>query len=156
MYNYDLALFCFALAGPTWTQSTTVSCSRLALLRTMEMQKSTLWLCLLSLLSMVGKTTWYIYILNYYLSCTLAGGDFQIMMNFTTTNGTGTGEYSVLIKTVDGIPLGQSSVTEPLQPGTYTVDWKVSAAPDPDCDPTQGPCETWQPGNYSVAVGKKV
>ena len=90
------------------------------------------------------------------LTSLFAGGDFEIMMNFTTVKGTGTGEYSVLIKTVDGIPLGQSTLTEPKLPGTYEIDWKVSAAPDPDCDPTQGPCETWQPGNYSVAVGKKL
>ena len=31
---------------------------------------------------------------------------------------------------------------------------KVKAEPDPNCDPTQGPCEMWLPGNYSVVVGK--
>lgn len=75
-------------------------------------------------------------------------------MTFTTVNGTGTGEYSLLIRTVDGIPLGQRYLTEPQKPGTYNLKWDVSAEPDPDCDPTQGPCEMWLPGNYSVEVGE--
>ena len=74
-------------------------------------------------------------------------------MNFTTVHGTGTGEYSVLIKTVDGIPLGQSYLTEPQQPGTYIIKWDVEAKPNPNCDPTQEPCENWRPGNYSASVG---
>lgn len=77
-------------------------------------------------------------------------------MNFTTVNGTGTGEYDLSIRTVDGIPLGQSFLNEPQQPGVYTVSWSVTAAPDDDCDPTEGPCEMWLPGNYTVNVGKKV
>ena len=78
------------------------------------------------------------------------------MLNFTTLNGTGTGEISLLINTKDGIPLGQRVLSEPLDPGTYTDEWKVTAAPDPNCDPTQGPCEMWLPGNYSVQIGKDV
>ena len=84
---------------------------------------------------------------------TVAGSRFNIVMNYTTVKGTGTGEYSVLIRTVDGIPLGQSYLTEPQQPGTYIIKWDVSAKPDPDCDPTQGPCENWLPGNYTASVG---
>ena len=77
-------------------------------------------------------------------------------MNFTTINGTGTGEYSLLIRTVDGIPLGQNFLTEPQQPGKYSIYWDVDAAPDPDCDPTQGPCEMWLAGNYTVEIGKNL
>jgi len=80
------------------------------------------------------------------------GSQFSIVMNFTTVHGTGTGEYSVLIKTVDGIPIGQRYLTEPQPPGTYVIKWDASAKPDPNCDPTQGPCETWQPGQYSASV----
>ena len=82
-----------------------------------------------------------------------SGSKFNIVMNFTTVNGTGTGEYSVLIKTVDGIPLGQSYLTEPQQPGTYIIKWDVAAKPNPNCDPIQEPCENWLPGNYSASVG---
>ena len=71
-------------------------------------------------------------------------------------NGTGTGSYSLFIKTVDGIPIGENFLTEPMDPGTYTPNWGVKAAPDPDCDPTQGPCEMWEPGNYTVQIGKCV
>ena len=31
---------------------------------------------------------------------------------------------------------------------------KLSAKPNPDCDPTQGPCEMWLPGVYNVTFGK--
>lgn len=71
-------------------------------------------------------------------------------------NGTGTGEYSVLIKTVDGIPLSEGDLKEPQPPGKYNIGWSVKAAPDPNCDPTQGPCEAWVPGNYTVEIGKKL
>ena len=71
-------------------------------------------------------------------------------------NGTGTGEYSLLINTVDGIPVGQNFLTEPQQPGSYNIGWDVKAAPDPDCDPTQGPCEMWLPGNYTIEIGKNL
>lgn len=76
-------------------------------------------------------------------------------MNFTTVNGTGTGEDSLFIATVDGVPLGQSFLTEPQQPGIYAVTWDVRAAPDSNCDPSQGPCEMWLPGKYTVEIGKK-
>ena len=75
-------------------------------------------------------------------------------MTYNTTNGTGTGEIVLEIKTQDGIPLAQSELNEPQQPGTYSVKWKGEASPDPDCDPTQGPCEMWLPGNYSMEVGR--
>lgn len=28
------------------------------------------------------------------------------------------------------------------------------AQPDSNCDPSQGPCEMWLPGNYTVEIGK--
>lgn len=84
------------------------------------------------------------------------GSAFEITMSFKTLNGTGTGEIILVIHTQDGIPLGQTHLTEPQQPGTYNVKWDGSAEPNPNCDPTQGPCEMWLPGNYSVETGKSV
>lgn len=75
-------------------------------------------------------------------------------MVFSTKNGTGTGEIVMLIHTPDQIPLGKSTLEKPKDSGTYHVSWLGKAAPDEDCDPTQGPCEMWLPGNYSVEVGK--
>ena len=74
-------------------------------------------------------------------------------MLFDTKNGTGTGEIDLLINTVDGIPVGDNELSEPLKPGSYNVTWTVHARPDPHCDPTQGPCEEWVPGNYTANVG---
>ena len=31
---------------------------------------------------------------------------------------------------------------------------KLNAQPNPDCDPSQGPCEMWLPGVYNVTFGK--
>ena len=75
-------------------------------------------------------------------------------MSYKTVNGTGTGEIQMVMHTQDGIPVGQSHLVSPQQPGTYNVKWDGSAAPDPNCDPSQGPCEMWVPGNYSVKVGE--
>lgn len=85
---------------------------------------------------------------------TFTGSDFEITASYKTVKGTGTGEIQLLIRTQDGLPLGQSNLIDPQDPGSYTVKWDGSAKPDPNCDPTQGPCETWAPGNYSVEVGK--
>ena len=41
----------------------------------------------------------------------------------------------------------------PLDPGTYNTSWKVEARPDPNCDPTQQPCEQWEVGDYTAEVG---
>lgn len=101
----------------------------------------------------LGCENFFCYQVNLH---SFAGTKFKIVLNYTTVNGTGTGEYSLLIRTVDGIPLGQRFLTEPEQPGTYSVTWEVKAAPDPDCDPTQGPCENWLPGNYTVDVGTRI
>lgn len=62
----------------------------------------------------------------------------------------------MFIHTQDGVPLGQSNLIEPQQPGSYGAQWSANAEPDPNCDPTQGPCEMWLPGNYSVEVGMYV
>ena len=84
----------------------------------------------------------------------IAGSTFNISVAFSTKNGTGTGEIDVVIHTQDHLPLGQSELMKPKDSGTYHVFWLVKAEPDADCDPTQGPCEMWLPGNYSVEVGK--
>ena len=74
-------------------------------------------------------------------------------MLFQTQNGTGTGEIDLLINTQDGLPVGENELNEPLKPGTYNVTWSAKAKADPNCDPTQGPCEMWLPGNYTANVG---
>ena len=45
---------------------------------------------------------------------------------------------------------------EPQSPGAYMLSWKIQAKPDPNCDPTQQPCEEWLPGNYSAQVGEYI
>ena len=86
----------------------------------------------------------------------MLGTEFKIEMLFMTKNGTGTGEIDLDIDTVDGIPVGENELEEPLPPGTYNVTWTAKAKPDPKCDPTQEPCEEWVPGNYTVHVGTLV
>ena len=89
------------------------------------------------------------------LTCLLnfAESEFIIELQFQTMNGTGTGEVQLALHTVDHIPLGQSQLLAPQKPGAYDIKWKVNASPDPDCDPTQQPCEMWLPGNYTVETG---
>ena len=48
---------------------------------------------------------------------------------------------------------GQSFLHELAPAGTYNGQFKLKAEPDPDCDPTQGPCEQWLPGDYTVKIG---
>ena len=79
-------------------------------------------------------------------------GNFEVQMKYTSVNGTGTGEIYIGIKTVDGIPLEDSFLLEAQQPGTYVERINLSAKPDPDCDPSQGPCEAWGPGVYFVEM----
>jgi len=79
-------------------------------------------------------------------------GEKQISFDYTSKNGTGTGEFVVDIKTVDGIPVGSSFLQEPQAPGSYNQVVKLNAQPDPSCDPTQQPCERWLPGNYTVLI----
>lgn len=86
--------------------------------------------------------------------CMYTGSRFHIEMLFQTHNGTGTGEIDLLIDTVDGVPVGEDELMEELAPGAYNVTWTVHAKPDPDCDPTQQPCEMWESGNYTANVGR--
>jgi hypothetical protein len=79
-------------------------------------------------------------------------GDFTLTFQYTSENGTGTGEIDLDVDTVDGIPLGQSFLHELAPAGTYNGQFKLKAEPDPDCDPTQGPCEQWLPGDYTVKI----
>ena len=84
---------------------------------------------------------------------TCTGTKFHIEMLFQTRKGTGTGEIDLDIDTQDHVPVGEDTLVEPLDPGAYNVTWTVTAKPDPNCDPTQEPCEMWLPGNYTANVG---
>jgi hypothetical protein len=79
-------------------------------------------------------------------------GRFTITMTFNSTKGTGTGEVELLVQTVDGIPVGDTELNQEQPAGTYSVSWKLKAEPNPDCDPTQGPCEMWLPGVYNIST----
>ncbi|KAH3844495.1 countin-1-like [Dreissena polymorpha] len=79
-------------------------------------------------------------------------GEFDIGFEFVSKNGTGTGELAIDIATVDGIPVGDAFLNMESPPGTYPGTIKLDAEPNPDCDPTQGPCENWQPGQYIVTL----
>ena len=81
-----------------------------------------------------------------FVSCVyvINTGEFTISMIFTTINGTGTGELALSIETVDNIAVGNSQIDCKL-PGTYVVQWKLKAMPDPSC---QENCEAWLPGTY--------
>eukprot|EP00118_Oscarella_pearsei_P024642 m.306495 g.306495 ORF g.306495 m.306495 type:complete len:265 (+) comp41298_c0_seq1:34-828(+) len=80
------------------------------------------------------------------------GTQFHVVVDYSTEKGTGTGEAIVEISTVDGIPLSDGEIQEEKQPGTYSMTWNVHAKPDPNCDPSQQPCEQWLPGNYTAKV----
>jgi hypothetical protein len=69
-------------------------------------------------------------------------------------NGTGTGEIAIDIDTVDNIPLGDSFLNLPQPAGKYSTKISLKAEQDPNCDPSQGPCESWEPGLYKVTMGK--
>jgi hypothetical protein len=81
-------------------------------------------------------------------------GTFTASLQYVSANGTGTGELYIGVKTVDGIPLGDSFLIEAQKPGTYVDNINIQAKPDPECDPSQGPCEQWLPGKYTVEIGK--
>jgi hypothetical protein len=53
------------------------------------------------------------------------GTTFKIQLKYTSTNGTGTGEIFIGIKTVDRIPLEDAFLMLPQQPGTYTENINV-------------------------------
>jgi len=80
------------------------------------------------------------------------GTTFSIDFTYVSMNGTGTGEIAIGIHTPDRIPLGADFLMESKKPGTYSERITVKAEPDPQCDPTQQPCEEWLPGTYNVTV----
>lgn len=49
---------------------------------------------------------------------------------------------------------GQSFYHALAPAGTYNGEFQLNAKPDPDCDPSQGPCEEWLPGDYTVKIGE--
>ncbi|CAC5419551.1 unnamed protein product [Mytilus coruscus] len=79
-------------------------------------------------------------------------GQFSIDYTYVSVNGTGTGEIVLEVETVDHIPVEGSFLNELADAGSYSQSVKLKAQPDPDCDPTQGPCEEWMPGNYTVKI----
>jgi len=81
-------------------------------------------------------------------------GKFAVDIEYVSQNGTGTGELAIEIKTIDGVPLGTSFLLEAQKPGKYRTNIELDAQQDPDCDPSQGPCEQWLPGLYPVEIGK--
>ncbi|WAR19856.1 CTuncharacterized [Mya arenaria] len=66
-------------------------------------------------------------------------GVFDIDFTYESKNGTGTGEIAIEIDTL-------------APAGSYNGDIQLKAQPDPNCDPTQGPCEQWLPGTYTVKI----
>jgi len=80
------------------------------------------------------------------------GTTFAIDFTYVSLNGTGTGELVVDIHAPDRIPLGAGFLLEAKKSGTYNERITVKAEPDPQCDPTQEPCEQWLPGTYNVTV----
>jgi len=75
-------------------------------------------------------------------------------VTYVSKNGTGTGELGIIINTIDGIPAEDIQLNTAQKPGTYSVEWNLKAEPDPNCDPSKGPCEKWLPGLYNVTIGK--
>ncbi|XP_013414049.1 countin-1-like [Lingula anatina] len=80
------------------------------------------------------------------------GTSFIVDIEYTSKNGTGTGELVIELDTVDGIPVASAFLQQKQPPGTYGSKITIHAKPDPDCDPTQGPCEMWLPGTYIVKI----
>merc|ERR1711894_195025 len=79
-------------------------------------------------------------------------GTFDIGFAYHSNNGTGTGEIVLEVETLDGIPVGSSFLHELAAAGDYNSTFKLKAEPDPQCDPTQEPCEQWLPGQYTVKI----
>jgi hypothetical protein len=80
------------------------------------------------------------------------GTTFAIGFSYVSLNGTGTGELDIDIHCPDRLPVGASFLLEAKKAGTYTEKITIKAEPDPQCDPTQEPCEEWLPGIYNVTV----
>jgi len=83
-------------------------------------------------------------------------GQFQIPVEYVSKNGTGTGQIGISIHTVDGLIIEDFELNYAQNPGTYDVEWKLDAVPDPDCNPVPGPCEYWIPGVYNVTIGENI
>lgn len=66
------------------------------------------------------------------------GTKFAIDFVYNSTNGTGTGEMIITIKTVDKVPLSTGFLVEAQKPGMYGDRISLDTTPDPECDPTQG------------------
>ena len=79
---------------------------------------------------------------------------FQFPLQYFSLNGTGVGEFAVYVETVDGVPVQDTQLNFAHPPGTHVVFLNVETKPDPNCDPSQGPCEKWLPGLYNATVGK--
>ncbi|XP_060605404.1 countin-1-like [Ruditapes philippinarum] len=79
-------------------------------------------------------------------------GIFDISFEYDSKNGTGTGQILLEVLTVDKIPIAQAFLHELAPAGTYDGTFKLQAQPDPNCDPTAGPCEQWLPGDYTVKI----
>ncbi|XP_062617063.1 countin-1-like [Saccostrea cucullata] len=79
-------------------------------------------------------------------------GVFEIDLEYESKNGTGTGEIILECKTVDGIPVEGGFLAQEQPAGQYSQKFNLKAEPDPQCDPTQQPCEQWLPGNYTVKI----
>ena len=82
-------------------------------------------------------------------------GKFAVDIEYVSQNGTGTGELAIDIQTIDQVPLGTAFLLEAQKPGKYRMNIELNAQQDPDCDPSQGPCEEWLPGLYPVQIGKQ-
>ena len=80
-------------------------------------------------------------------------GTFTINLSYDSNNGTGTGELYIGIKTVDRVPVEDSFLLEASKPGSYNMNIRLNAMPDPECDPSEGPCERWSKGTYIVETG---
>jgi len=80
------------------------------------------------------------------------GTTFSIDFTYVSINGTGTGELDIDIHCPDRMPVGGSFLLEAKKAGTYSERITIKAEPDPQCDPTQEPCEQWLPGVYNVTV----
>lgn len=77
-----------------------------------------------------------------------AGTDFVFKLDFETKNGTGTGQVEIDIDTVDGMPVGDGQLMEPLKPGAYSITFKLNT--NGNCN--QEPCESWEKGTYNATL----
>merc|ERR1711990_775465 len=82
------------------------------------------------------------------------GTTFEVQLGWASKNGTGVGEIRFEISTMDHVSLNIPTVYVPnsLTGGSYSVTLNVPAKQDPNCDPSQGPCEQWFFGRYNVST----